>query len=163
MHSVIPLAVLRRLSMDRLHSSADPSSESFMPALYTQIHMNMTIIISCIPFMKPFTDSLQTGILASDLHALTRGTGIHGGYADRIKLRELGKSVSTGSGSAPSKRRWVGGSLLDTTGLTRVEETSRQQSIQDGGSRGTSEERLVIRQTTTIAVETQDREELVGL
>ena len=121
-----------------------------MPALYTQIHLNISIIASCVPFLKPFTDSLQTGLLTSDLHTLTPSSTR---YASRLKLRTLGKTYgSSGPRSVPqNKDRWMAGSVLDATIHTRIEGNQRGES---SASRGTSEEGLVIKETVTVRVET---------
>lgn len=154
--SVIPLIALRLAAINDLTSTEDPSYDVFMTALYTQIHMNVSIILSCVPFLKPFTDSLQTGILTSDLHTLTPANT---GYARNFKLRNLGKDASSGSGGSNNKERWMGGSILDATRTARIESKARNEAATELDSRGTSEERLVIKQTVTVAVETHDRGE----
>jgi hypothetical protein len=145
--------------MDDLSSSNDRSYDAFMTVLYTLLHMDISIIVSCIPFLKPFTDNLQTGILAGDLHTYTAGGREYGRYSDRIKLRHLGKKVLSTSSGSNEREKWMAGSVLDATMSTNIESTSRQLPTTGLGSRGTSEEGLVIEQTVTVAVETQDRSE----
>jgi hypothetical protein len=159
---VIPLTILRLLSIHDLSTSNDPSYDAFMPTLYTIIHMDISIIVTCIPFLKPFTDNLQTGVLAGDLHTYASEGRQYGAYAGRITLRKLDKDVSSASGGSKVKGRWMAGSVLDATRSTKIESTSRKRTVEGSSSRGTSQEGLVIRQTVTVDVETQSRGEPSG-
>ena len=47
--------------------SPDPTYDYFNRALSTQIATTFSIVFACISFIKPFLDSVETGLLASKL------------------------------------------------------------------------------------------------
>lgn len=66
--SVIPFVILRFVYLSRSLRSSDQPFTEFNAAIMTETHVNLSVIVSCIPFLKPVMDSLQTGALASNIH-----------------------------------------------------------------------------------------------
>lgn len=66
--SVIPFVIIRFIYLSRSLRSSDQTYTDFNAAIMTETHVNLSVIVSCIPFLKPVTDSLQTGALASNIH-----------------------------------------------------------------------------------------------
>ena len=65
-HRVIPLTVLRLVYVNRAVGSTDRTYEYFAAAVTTQVSMNVSIIATCVPFLKQFLDCIQPGWSASD-------------------------------------------------------------------------------------------------
>ena len=74
LNSVIPLTILRLVYISQSSTSTDPTFDALNTALVSTININFSIILACIPFLKPFLDSLQIGMFNSDPRFLvTRG------------------------------------------------------------------------------------------
>jgi len=151
-----PLIILRLVSIMNA-STNDPVYSLFMPSLYTEIHMCISVIATCVPFLKPFTDSLQTGLLTSDLRTITAANSSYGNW---VRMRALGKDTphSSSQKKAYGKPK-LRDDTLSTQRTTDIHSTPRDQIHGDNISRGTSEEGLVIQQTTTMTVETHSLKE----
>jgi hypothetical protein len=50
--------------------SSDRSYADITPMIFTTTHINSSVIITCIPFLKPILNGLQSGILAGDIRSL---------------------------------------------------------------------------------------------
>ena len=46
----------------------DATFDLWLPTLAVQVIQNLSIITACIPYLKPFLESLETGMLGSDDH-----------------------------------------------------------------------------------------------
>ncbi|KAL8698019.1 MAG: hypothetical protein Q9224_002049 [Gallowayella concinna] len=124
--------------------SSDHPRDDFPAVMVTSIHANLSILITCVPFIKPVMDSLQTGILASDVHA-TRSR--HPSYA----LRWL-KDSSTQGGNSISQtwaRNPAQSSSATATGGVNEEQGDRGLSV-------SSREGMIIKQTKTVAIQFGD-------
>jgi len=113
---VLPLTILRLVYISSTATSADPTYAAVPTALTTVININLSIILACIPFLKPFLDSLQIGMFNSDPRFLvTRGgrtEDVGSGYY------EIERSTGSGGkgkqfllGSRNAKRKSEGGDL----------------------------------------------------
>lgn len=78
--------------------------------------MNLSIIVACIPFLKPFMDSLQTGLLSSEVRTLTPGYALGSQW-------QKGQGAMSNEDSAGSKAR------------TKTHESSHRVSSTAGESR----------------------------
>ena len=63
----IPLAVLRLIYLSSSLRSPDRTHSDFRLAVVTQIGMNLTIILACVPFLKPLLDNIQPGWSTSNV------------------------------------------------------------------------------------------------
>lgn len=107
--------------------------------------MNGSIIASCIPFLKPFAENLQTGLLTSDLHTFTPR-----GSRNRYRLKPLSGDEDSGSDSTYSEehKQGITSRIQGDAGLPSTNPKK--------GSPGSSQEALVIQQTTTLIIEVED-------
>ncbi|KAI9756786.1 MAG: hypothetical protein M4579_003703 [Chaenotheca gracillima] len=64
---VIPATALRLYFIPRAVGSSDPTLNAWLYIVCTQVAVSMSIFTSCIPYLKPFMESLETGMLVSDL------------------------------------------------------------------------------------------------
>ena len=49
-----------------LFDSADQTYDAFKVVVTTQISMNVSIILACVPFLKPLLDNIHSGWSTSD-------------------------------------------------------------------------------------------------
>ena len=78
--------------------------------------MNLSIIVACIPFLKPSMDSLQTGLLSSEVRTLTPGYALGSQW-------QKGQGAMSNEDSAGSKAR------------TKTHESNHQVASTAGESR----------------------------
>ena len=133
-------------------SSPDHPYADFSTTIITAIHINLSVIVTCLPFLKSVIDSLQTGHLASDLRVLGTNQLSH-----QHALSYLGKSGRSGGVRSPGATkhfRGRGEDVFSATGTvgSRVErkpwEREGRMEADDG-----SMERMVIKHTTTMEVQ----------
>ena len=109
--SVIPVAILRLIYIFESNNSADPTYDYFNRALATEIATTFSIVVACISFIRPFLDSVETGLLASKL----RNTSVSGsqGRSHSTKLQYV-KDVFRFRGVTPEERQppLVGGAQI---------------------------------------------------
>ena len=100
--SVIPVAILRLVYIVESNDSADPTYDYFNRVLATEIATTFSIIVACISFIRPFLDSIETGLLASKL----RNASVSGsqGRSRSTKLQYV-KDVFKFRGAAPEERQ----------------------------------------------------------
>lgn len=143
-HRLIPIIIVRLVYLNSASRSTDHPFDDFTTVLTSSIQANLSVIVTCIPFIKPVMDSLQTGILVSDVH--TTISPRHPSFA----LRWLGSSSATRAGSGSNK--WPKNSTHGNS------TTATSGGPEEDGERFTgfgSEERMVIKQTKTVAVQTE--------
>ena len=136
--------------LNKVSESHDHSHDDFYTVLVTSVLVNVSIVITTIPFIKPIMDGLQTGILASDLRSM-------GGSA-------LLRSTSYPLG--PINKRKTASNSNHTDHLGRhpgvVHSASATSNMKDtewgSKARLTSSEDMIIRQSTTVAVHFAGRE-----
>lgn len=71
--SVVPVTILRLVYIFASNDSPDPTSDYFNRVLSTEIATTFSIVFACISFIKPFLDSVETGVLASKLRTPSLG------------------------------------------------------------------------------------------
>ena len=140
---LIPLIVIRLIYIKSAARSSNHALDDFLSVMMTSIHVNLSIVVACIPFIKPVMESLQTGLLASDVH--TAAPLQRPNYA----LRWL-KESSTRAGVPtwpinPNPR-----SSTEINGPDGEEHGQRGLSI-------SSRERMVIKQTKTVDIEVDNQ------
>ena len=61
---VIPVTIIRLVYIYSSDGTPDPTFDNFNQALTTDIATALSIIVAVISFIKPFLDSIETGMLA---------------------------------------------------------------------------------------------------
>ncbi|MCJ1318975.1 hypothetical protein MMC15_004307 [Xylographa vitiligo] len=92
---VLPLTILRLVYISSTTPSTDPTFAAVPTALTTVVNINLSIILACIPFLKPFLDSLQIGMFNSDPRFLVT----HGGRTEDVGSGYYEIERSAGSGA----------------------------------------------------------------
>jgi hypothetical protein len=130
--------------------SSDQSFDGFKSILIMEIHVTFSIITACIPFLTPVMNSLQTGILSSDLRSLP-GRQTAQGYRYNYPLGSIGKGSSglyssrgSHASQAWAKSRNPSNNVTITTGTQDGDLIDENQNGRNG-----SEDRMIIKQTTT--------------
>ena len=62
--------MLRTIKLVDNLASPDPTYDHVLSTILTSIHVNVSIVVSCISFLKPVLYGLQSGILAGDVRSL---------------------------------------------------------------------------------------------
>lgn len=87
--SAIAASISRLIFLSRSDGNLEHSSFAFWTyILNTEIEQGLSIITACIPFLKPFFESLETGMLAPS-HGLTTVTSTTSGSRTRSKKSQL--------------------------------------------------------------------------
>lgn len=142
---IIPIIVVRLVFVNASSGSIDHPFDDFHLAITTIVHVNLSIIVSCIPFLKPFMDSLQTGVLASDLR--TRHPIPSNGRLP-ISLEKIsgGRKAGLGSDSRNPMENQKHG--YSATATSSGNDDQRETTV----SGTSSDEKMVIQKKTTVAV-----------
>lgn len=138
---MIPIIVVRLVYLNSASKSVNHPLDDFSTVMSSSVQANLSVIVSCMPFIKPVMDSLETGILACDVH--TTASARKQNYA----LRWLGSSSAAKGDSGfnkPLKKSRQGNSTTATSGGY---EGQRERGLSIG-----SEERMIIKQTKTVAI-----------
>lgn len=98
MFSIIPIIIIRLVFLNDASFSSDRAFDDFNTVLLTSIHTNLSIVVTCIPFVKPIMDGIQSGILASDVRsqAPTSSSGYLLSTARKRFHRPEGSKYTTG-------------------------------------------------------------------
>lgn len=97
MYSIVPavavrLHYLRIMYQTQFGSQWNPTFSEANVAIATSVTMNTAIIASCVPFLKPLVDSMQTGWSNSDVRQGLGFTVLYSqGSANASKLRSFNK------------------------------------------------------------------------
>ena len=67
LYRIVPLTILRLIYITSTSKSADHTWDEFDAVATTQIIVNLSVVVACIPFLKPFLDSLQTGAISGNI------------------------------------------------------------------------------------------------
>lgn len=94
--------------LDRTSDSQNPTLDFWSTAVCTQVVENLSIITACVPYLKPFFESLESGMIRSD------------------DLRRRGMKFPYGSGSGKSAGSTTQGQSLTPSGLAKPSETSHE-------------------------------------
>ena len=62
------MIIVRLVFLHANGSSADHPFADFTTAVATSVHVNFSVVFTCLPFLKPVVDNLQTGIMAGAVH-----------------------------------------------------------------------------------------------
>lgn len=137
---MIPIIIVRLVFLSAFSNSTDHPFDDFSTVLTTIIHINFSIIVSCVPFLKPVMDSLQTGVLASDLR--TRNP-VPSSSRLPISLEKISRKIGSGSKKLIES---------ESQGYSATATSSGNDDQQDVLSGSSSKEKMVIQKQTTVAV-----------
>lgn len=71
----------------RLHASSDPTYDSLAYSIVTQCQTTLSVVVACIPALKPYMDRAESGFLAVSLeHRPVGGTY---GYGNSYHMRSM--------------------------------------------------------------------------
>lgn len=146
MRRLVPIIIVRLVYLNAASESVDHPYDDFITVLITSVQANLSVITTCVPFIKPIIDSLQTGILASDIHTLTSSR--HPSYA--LRWFESGSGSETRAGSVFNK--WP---KSNRQGNVTTATSGGLEERWEGGLHNDSEERMIIKQTKTVAVQSE--------
>ena len=137
---MIPIIIVRLVFLSAFSNSIDHPFDDFSTVLTTIIHINFSIMVSCVPFLKPVMDSLQTGVLASDLR--TR-TPVPSSSRLPISLEKITRKIGSGSMKLIES---------ESQGYSATAMSSGNDDQRDVLSGSSSKEKMVIQKQTTVAV-----------
>ena len=135
------MIIIRLVFLGLTRSSTDHTYDDFHPALMTSIHINFSVIFTCLPFLKNVIDNMQTGMLAGEIHV--RSPAQISGH----KIGRSGNPAAYGLSVASAGR----GGGHDHSYLASVDR--ERQGYNKLRFDESSQERMVINQTTTIHLE----------
>lgn len=153
-HRTIPLTILRLIYLIRAYHSSDFTKFYFEPELITVIHTNYSIIASCLPFLKPFLDSLAIGLITNDIRLpINEDT-----KTKAAKETRMNPFAVLTSGGRYAKRTTAYGSgwtrsIVNTAKGGSEPQEHELRDLERYGSR----ERMVINQTRTAEVTSEPR------
>jgi hypothetical protein len=176
-HRMIPLTVVRLIFIAQTVTSSDRTYDDFNTVLMSQIIINISIIVACVPFLKPFMESLQTGFIVGGVQVLNPRGGLGSDYAMgsvAVKSPRGHSMMSGGAFADRDSRQWikihdsVAQSMATAThgkahGHPEVDVTTtadRDQQLMRELGYGAN--KMAIRQTTDMTVQYEDRESVAS-
>lgn len=146
---MISLIILRLFFLTRISHSSDRTYDSLNLWIITEIAVNLSVVIACVPFSKPFADDIQSGVLGGEIRFKESAQGSSEDSAGHT-LQSLSRA----------RQRYGDGFLL-------IPESSNAETVvttgtgpaRDGLLQSTSfgSDRLNIRQTTSFAVHSEQK------
>ena len=146
---MIPLLILRLLYLREISHSSDRTYDSLNLWVITEIAVNLSVVIACVPFSKPSTDSLQNGVW--------------GGGIRFMKSTQVSREDSTGHTlqSLSRARQRSGDGFLPISESSNAETvvTTGTEPARDGLSESTrfGSDEMMIRQTTGFMVHSEQK------
>ena len=167
MHSLFPLIILRLVFLTSALNSSDKTFDYRKEILVTLAHVNSSILVACIPFLKPFMQGTESGLLTSDLRVRgpTKSLFVNTSGSDNKKSRSNGY-LGNPLKKFPPKNTFDSGTFsLDQL---RSDHIHHQVNITHNPRRQGSESRtsagsdtMIIKRTAEFNVEHEDRENVV--
>ncbi|KAF2436424.1 hypothetical protein EJ08DRAFT_691592 [Tothia fuscella] len=108
---IMPLAVLRLVSLSGLHRSSDYPWDVILATVYAQIEMHYSLIAASIPCLRPFLKAWNTGYMATQVGQVDR-TGLE---QDRSSMYVLHSKNSTKATSSYANSRLSRGSFPNSS------------------------------------------------
>ena len=135
-----PLTILRLFYFTRASYLPDQTYNSFNTSIVSQLTMNLSVIVACIPFSKPVADDVQSGILDNFRTNTMAHSSLNNDSTGHI-LQAL-----------PRTRRRPG------DGFLLIADSQKTDHVVATGERtDKSLDKLAIRQKTGFAVHTEDK------
>lgn len=64
------MIIVRLVFINNTAASLDRTFDDYPISITTSVHITLSILTACIPFLRPVMDSLQSGILAGDVQTV---------------------------------------------------------------------------------------------
>lgn len=149
---VLAATILQLIYLNRAAHTSDATFKAWPVVLGAQMVQSLSIITACIPSLKPFLESLESGMLRSD-DLRRRGMGGVYGYGSH-NLTNLSTSRSTGKKEKPhltsnpsaGKHYKLPNNISTVVSMNRNEDPERDSDSQGSASR-------IIKYTRTFSVE----------
>jgi hypothetical protein len=149
--SVIVVAIVRLIYLGIFlgEKNPDPTFDA-LPYLYcTQCHAIFSVIVACIPTLKPFMDRAYSGLMAVSLNQRVPGTTF--GHSGEYAMQSLTKKSASGSnkgtnvsGNQLSSKAWRPDAVDHKTTITHGNGHKRDET---GSINSIGSVKMVIRQT----------------
>ena len=99
---VVPAIVCQIYYSDKAMKSTDPTFDMWQPAVAILVVQALSILTLCIPFIRPFLESLESGLLRADgvMETMKGGGTTRAGYGRESSNR----NASNGSASRHDTR-----------------------------------------------------------
>ncbi|KAF2140424.1 uncharacterized protein K452DRAFT_231004 [Aplosporella prunicola CBS 121167] len=171
---VVPAIVMQLVYINKDQPTQDPSLHDWPVSICSQVVQSLGIVFACIPYLKPFFSSLESGLVRTDHHPLTAFNTLYAQDPDKtlqssqasVRAKSTGKSTrnsTTKNSSRNSGRSSFALSpfhkkkALDSSAIifqahteSRAEAGERRSSWDNAS---TSSRARIIRQTQTWKVE----------
>ena len=145
----IPLIILRLVYFHKAQRSSDTAATSFNFVLVTVIHTNVSVIASCLTFLKPMADSLDVGFMKNDIRVPLGSDDTNVG-ANRINPFSVSNGRVVNLTSNANRYNW---DRNPADNFTATATAARDQEYQlQGLKQHGSQDRMVITQTKTTDV-----------
>lgn len=141
--SIVPIIIVRVVFLNLKSGSKDHQFDDFNLTIITSVHINFSVIITCLPFLKTIMDSLQTGFLASDIRVVSPG------HFSSHRSESYGLKSGSRAGLDKTQRFKSEGYGYSANRAADEGEQKHQPESLDSSS----EERMIINQTTTMTVQ----------
>lgn len=146
--STIPLPIMRLVYLFRVSKGLDPSPASFNATMTSVVHVNYSIIASCIPFLKPMIDALSVGLLSNDIHVPIDSDHT----TTTLKQKPFNPFGILGAKSANARAPSTGSKYQSSGYSATATATNRNERELSDVERYGSRDRMVINQTKTTTV-----------
>ena len=137
---LVPMIIVRLVYLKSYANSTDHPFDDFNTALATSVHVTFSVIVTCLPFLKTVMDNIQSGYLSGGLRGRTATQAY--GYRAGQSGHPTGAGLSL---TSPFRSHAYHHDHLYPPDETYSGQRSRTYS-------GSSNERMVINQTTTISL-----------
>lgn len=169
--SVVPAAITRIVYLAKVSDAGDMTLEAWPAALCALIVESLSIIVACIPYLKPFLDSLESGMMNNDKLRREGMTDLYGrsktqatsSYDPKV-LSENNTSTGTGQyielGSIPDENTAVfSGPDIPSRCITVTPEINVPSSLtgQEWDSASQTSQTKFIKKTTTLTLTSTPR------
>lgn len=100
---VVPTAVIRIVYLTKVSNTGDFTLRAWPAALCALIEESLSVIAACIPYLKPFLDSLESGMMNNDQLRREGLTELYGHTKSRATRSQEAKEVSPKNHRAKSE------------------------------------------------------------
>ena len=146
--SVPILVIVRLVLLHSYFSASDFSLDYVKSGVVTQTLISLSITTACMPALKPFLDSFQSGALNVEIKRNTSGPYHQGSNYELRSKQEPSTLIKSGLGSRNEEKR----GYLDIT----ANADRRERNKNDGGSCWSSKsDNMIIKRTDAWTVESE--------
>ncbi|KAI9881206.1 MAG: hypothetical protein M1830_007184 [Pleopsidium flavum] len=153
---VIAAVTAQLVYLNRASDTTDATFDLWPLVLCTQVVQNMSIITACIPYLKPFLESLESGMMRSDD---LRRRGIEGinGYSTassgRFGTNSSSKISSKSARNTVKQSRELEGIDQSNNNTTTITATGDSHNLYDWDAESQRSRSKMIKQTTAWTVD----------